>query len=66
MQASLPPGWELKYAPDGRAYYVDHATKTTHWTLPEHISAQMKARVPLQQSLQPVPRMMAPTRNFSG
>ncbi|KAJ8606904.1 hypothetical protein CTAYLR_008934 [Chrysophaeum taylorii] len=33
-EAPLPPGWEQKVAPDGRAYYVDHNTKTTHWERP--------------------------------
>ncbi|GMH51021.1 hypothetical protein TrST_g8569 [Triparma strigata] len=31
----LPRGWELKRAPDGRPYYVDHNTGTTHWTPPQ-------------------------------
>ena len=30
----LPPGWEEKIAGDGRHYFVDHNTKTTHWTRP--------------------------------
>jgi len=30
----LPPGWEAKTAADGRVYYVDHNTKTTHWERP--------------------------------
>lgn len=34
QEAPLPPGWEQKYAPDGRAYYIDHNTKTTHWERP--------------------------------
>ena len=63
-QAALPPGWELKYAPDGRRYYVDHATKTTHWTLPAHIASMMVA--PMQHQFQQVPQMIAPTRTFSG
>mmetsp|Transcript_14812 Transcript_14812/g.45769 ORF Transcript_14812/g.45769 Transcript_14812/m.45769 type:complete len:473 (+) Transcript_14812:320-1738(+) len=32
--SGLPPHWERKTAPDGRTYYVDHRTKTTHWQLP--------------------------------
>lgn len=31
----LPRGWELKRAPDGKPYYVDHNTGTTHWTPPQ-------------------------------
>lgn len=30
----LPNGWEQRKSPDGRTYYVDHATKTTSWTAP--------------------------------
>ena len=30
----LPPGWEMKHAPDGRPYYIDHNTKRTLWQLP--------------------------------
>lgn len=30
----LPPGWEQKTAADGRQYYVDHNTRTTHWEYP--------------------------------
>ena len=31
---ALPAGWERKVAPDGRYYYVDHVTRTTHWEPP--------------------------------
>jgi hypothetical protein len=30
----LPRGWEIRETSDGRFYYVDHNTKTTHWKLP--------------------------------
>ena len=33
-EAPLPPGWEQKTAPDGRTYYIDHNTKSTHWERP--------------------------------
>ncbi|KZT21806.1 HECT-domain-containing protein [Neolentinus lepideus HHB14362 ss-1] len=32
--ASLPPGWEVRFDPRGRAYYVDHNTHTTTWQRP--------------------------------
>ncbi len=32
--AVLPTGWEQKISPDGKAYYVDHNTRTTHWQPP--------------------------------
>lgn len=30
----LPPGWEQRFTPEGRPYYVDHNTKTTTWVDP--------------------------------
>lgn len=30
----LPPGWQLAYTNEGKPYYIDHNSKTTHWTLP--------------------------------
>ena len=32
--APLPPGWEKKTTPEGKAYYVDHTTQRTSWTPP--------------------------------
>lgn len=28
---SLPPGWEVRSAPNGRPFFIDHNTKTTTW-----------------------------------
>ena len=33
-EAPLPPGWEEKFTPEGKPYYVDHNTKSTHWERP--------------------------------
>ena len=30
----LPPGWEHRWTPEGRAYFVDHNTRTTTWVDP--------------------------------
>ncbi|KAF7440742.1 hypothetical protein PC9H_001090 [Pleurotus ostreatus] len=30
----LPNGWEERYTPEGRPYYVDHNTRTTTWVDP--------------------------------
>ena len=30
----LPPGWEKKVNRNGKTYYVDHNTRTTHWNPP--------------------------------
>jgi E3 ubiquitin-protein ligase NEDD4 len=31
---SLPAGWEERYTPEGRPYFVDHNTRTTTWVDP--------------------------------
>jgi WW domain-containing oxidoreductase len=31
----LPPGWEERVTVDGRVYYTDHSTKSTHWVHPK-------------------------------
>ncbi|KAH7021771.1 hypothetical protein B0J12DRAFT_773511, partial [Macrophomina phaseolina] len=30
----LPSGWEMRHTPEGRAYFVDHNTRTTTWVDP--------------------------------
>lgn len=30
----LPPGWSVDYTLRGKKYYIDHNTKTTHWSHP--------------------------------
>ena len=34
----LPAGWEERYTPEGRPYYVDHNTRTTTWVDPRRQS----------------------------
>jgi len=31
----LPPGWEMRYDPFGRRYYVDHNNRSTTWERPQ-------------------------------
>lgn len=33
----LPPGWEMRTDQQGRAYYVDHNTRTTTWERPQSL-----------------------------
>uniref|UniRef100_A0A8D0HIX6 E3 ubiquitin-protein ligase NEDD4-like n=1 Tax=Sphenodon punctatus TaxID=8508 RepID=A0A8D0HIX6_SPHPU len=33
-QGFLPPGWEMRIAPNGRPFFIDHNTKTTTWEDP--------------------------------
>lgn len=30
----LPAGWERRFDPSGRPFYVDHSTRTSHWQRP--------------------------------
>ncbi|XP_042191867.1 E3 ubiquitin-protein ligase NEDD4-like isoform X3 [Callorhinchus milii] len=33
-QSFLPPGWEMRIAPNGRPFFIDHNTRTTTWEDP--------------------------------
>jgi hypothetical protein len=39
----LPSGFERKFNSDGRPFYVDHNTRTTHWTPPPSHSSSASA-----------------------
>uniref|UniRef100_A0A7N6A5W5 HECT-type E3 ubiquitin transferase n=1 Tax=Anabas testudineus TaxID=64144 RepID=A0A7N6A5W5_ANATE len=54
---SLPAGWEVRSAPNGRPFFIDHNTKTTTWEDPRlKIPVQMRRRVSLDPSdLGPLP-----------
>ncbi|KZO97882.1 HECT-domain-containing protein [Calocera viscosa TUFC12733] len=41
----LPPGWERREA-NGRAYYVDHSTRTTQWRRPPPVGTPPAAEQP--------------------
>ncbi|XP_077997082.1 ubiquitin carboxyl-terminal hydrolase 8-like [Glandiceps talaboti] len=59
---SLPVGWERQYNSDrGCYFYVDHNTKTTHWTLPDHLKRPDK--VPIQKPPDKVPIQKPPEKN---
>jgi E3 ubiquitin-protein ligase NEDD4 len=36
----LPAGWEQRFTPEGRAYYVDHSTRSTTWLDPRRLQPQ--------------------------
>ena len=44
----LPPGWEQRYDPRGRPYYVDHNTRSTTWTRPPSHSSPIAPHNPSQ------------------
>ncbi|GAA6084259.1 E3 ubiquitin-protein ligase NEDD4-like isoform X1, partial [Tachysurus ichikawai] len=33
-QSFLPPGWEMRIAPNGRPFFIDHNSRTTTWEDP--------------------------------
>lgn len=41
----LPGGWEMRHTPTGRAYFVDHANRTTSWVHPAGIGMSGESRV---------------------
>ncbi|KAM7015209.1 E3 ubiquitin-protein ligase NEDD4-like [Tautogolabrus adspersus] len=53
----LPAGWEVRSAPSGRPFFIDHNTKTTSWEDPRlRIPVNMRRRVSLDPSdLGPLP-----------
>uniref|UniRef100_A0A669AW06 E3 ubiquitin-protein ligase n=1 Tax=Oreochromis niloticus TaxID=8128 RepID=A0A669AW06_ORENI len=53
----LPVGWEVRSAPNGRPFFIDHNTKTTTWEDPRlRIPVQMRRRSSLDPSdLGPLP-----------
>ncbi|XP_056268364.1 E3 ubiquitin-protein ligase NEDD4-like isoform X2 [Pseudoliparis swirei] len=55
---SLPAGWEVRSAPSGRPFFINHNTKTTTWEDPRHpkIPVLMRKRPSLDPSdLGPLP-----------
>jgi len=40
-QGFLPKGWEVRHAPNGRPFFIDHNTKTTTWVM-ENCSQGLK------------------------
>lgn len=41
----LPLGWEMRHTPTGRAYFVDHAMRTTSWVHPAGIGMGGESRI---------------------
>ncbi|XP_062860944.1 E3 ubiquitin-protein ligase NEDD4-like isoform X2 [Trichomycterus rosablanca] len=53
----LPPGWEVRSAPNGRPFFINHHTRTTTWEDPRlRIPAHMRRRPSLDPNdLGPLP-----------
>ncbi|TDL27594.1 HECT-domain-containing protein [Rickenella mellea] len=60
-QEGLPAGWEARFTPEGRPYFVDHNTRTTTWVDPRQSPANVRAQqnaasaAPSAGSLGPLP-----------
>ncbi|XP_061038072.1 E3 ubiquitin-protein ligase NEDD4 isoform X4 [Eubalaena glacialis] len=57
-QGFLPKGWEVRHAPNGRPFFIDHNTKTTTWEDPRlKIPAHVRGKTSLDSSndLGPLP-----------
>ena len=56
-ERTLPPGWERKLAPDGREFFVNHNTRTTHWSDPTAAGVVSSSAAPetASPSLGPLP-----------
>ncbi|KAK0464380.1 uncharacterized protein EV420DRAFT_1039042 [Desarmillaria tabescens] len=57
----LPAGWERRYDPQGRPYYVDHNTRSTTWHRPRP-NGQPSTLSPVPQ-IQSTQQTAAPVRN---
>ncbi|XP_019389071.1 PREDICTED: E3 ubiquitin-protein ligase NEDD4 isoform X1 [Crocodylus porosus] len=56
-QGLLPKGWEVRHAPNGRPFFIDHNTKTTTWEDPRlKIPAHLRRKTSLDPTdLGPLP-----------
>jgi len=41
-EASMPPGWEMVIDPEGKVFYIDHVSKTSHWEHPGMVTNHNK------------------------
>ncbi|KAM4677011.1 E3 ubiquitin-protein ligase NEDD4 isoform 2-T2 [Discoglossus pictus] len=53
----LPKGWEIRHAPNGRPFFINHITKTTTWEDPRlRIPVQLRPKPPIDLAdLGPLP-----------
>ncbi|XP_075064139.1 E3 ubiquitin-protein ligase NEDD4 isoform X2 [Mixophyes fleayi] len=50
-QGLLQKGWEMRHAPNGRPFFINHKTKTTTWEDPRlRIPVQLRPRPPIDVS----------------
>ncbi|KAK4052965.1 hypothetical protein OIO90_004089 [Microbotryomycetes sp. JL221] len=60
-QRPLPNGWEIKYAPNGRPYFVDHNSRRTTWEDPRgSIQGANSGSATTADQRQPIARTVSP------
>ena len=42
----MPSGWEAVVSPEGKTYYIDHNTRSTHWSPPAAATTARAVVVP--------------------
>ncbi|XP_048874767.1 E3 ubiquitin-protein ligase NEDD4-like isoform X8 [Brienomyrus brachyistius] len=59
-QSFLPPGWEMRIAPNGRPFFIDHNTRTTTWEDPRlKYPVNMRTKATLDPGdLGPLPNLL--------
>jgi hypothetical protein len=61
QQSNVPIGWEVRVDPNsGKQYYVDHNSKTTHWSLPPLVPPQQQGPPPTKSHLGPPVQVQSP------
>eukprot|EP00730_Choanoeca_flexa_P000519 TRINITY_DN10230_c0_g1_i2.p1 TRINITY_DN10230_c0_g1~~TRINITY_DN10230_c0_g1_i2.p1 ORF type:complete len:121 (+),score=14.25 TRINITY_DN10230_c0_g1_i2:128-490(+) len=64
--SSLPPGWEQRRTQQGQTFYINHATKTTHWELPVQLRKKTLQRDDSFQTPDPLPPNWEQRRTANG
>uniref|UniRef100_A0A8C9SFQ4 HECT-type E3 ubiquitin transferase n=1 Tax=Scleropages formosus TaxID=113540 RepID=A0A8C9SFQ4_SCLFO len=59
-QSFLPPGWEMRIAPNGRPFFIDHNSRTTTWEDPRlKYPVHMRTKASLDPGdLGPLPNLL--------
>jgi hypothetical protein len=69
LNTPLPSGWEQKTTPNGKFYYVDHTTKTTHFTDPRLVENFFRTTIveePAAEQPQPQCSSSSSNNNING
>ena len=63
----LPQGWSVNYTGEGRAFYIDHNTRTTHWSMPTAVGSNaMEGNEPVATVVRIDSERILPQGGFAG